>query len=165
MTWGDKIKNLIFLLLYIYTTQRLFLSAFFTNFLKICNFFKKIKNYCLFNSSFLLILSDSIKNCEGSKTANALNVKRNASLHSKNCDGSKTPKFLIAIINGSLHSKNCEGSKTPKFLIAIINGSLHSKNCEGSKTVIVELPTVSKSLHSKNCEGSKTAAACTSNYI
>ena len=156
MTWGDKIKNLIFLLLYIYTTQRLFLSAFFTNFLKICNFFKKIKNYCLFNSSFLLILSDSIKNCEGSKTANALNVKRNASLHSKNCDGSKTPKFLIAIINGSLHSKNCEGSKTPKFLIAIINGSLHSKNCEGSKTVIVELPTVSKSLHSKNCEGSKT---------
>ena len=135
MTWGDKIKNLIFLLLYIYTTQRLFLSAFFTNFLKICNFFKKIKNYCLFNSSFLLILSDSIKNCEGSKTANALNVKRNASLHSKNCDGSKTPKFLIAIINGSLHSKNCEGSKT----------------------VIVELPTVSKSLHSKNCEGSKTA--------
>ena len=134
MTWGDKIKNLIFLLLYIYTTQRLFLSAFFTNFLKICNFFKKIKNYCLFNSSFLLILSDSIKNCEGSKTANALNVKRNASLHSKNCDGSKTPKFLIAIINGSLHSKNCEGSKT----------------------VIVELPTVSKSLHSKNCEGSKT---------
>ena len=136
MTWGDKIKNLIFLLLYIYTTQRLFLSAFFTNFLKICNFFKKIKNYCLFNSSFLLILSDSIKNCEGSKTANALNVKRNA----------------------SLHSKNCEGSKTPKFLIAIINGSLHSKNCEGSKTVIVELPTVSKSLHSKNCEGSKTFA-------
>ena len=134
MTWGDKIKNLIFLLLYIYTTQRLFLSAFFTNFLKICNFFKKIKNYCLFNSSFLLILSDSIKNCEGSKTANALNVKRNASLHSKNCDGSKTPKFLIAIINGSLHSKNCEGSKTPKFIIAIINGSLHSKNCEGSKT-------------------------------
>ena len=136
MTWGDKIKNLIFLLPYIYTTQRLFLSAFFTNFLKICNFFKKIKNYCLFNSSFLLILSDSIKNCEGSKTANALNVKRNA----------------------SLHSKNCEGSKTPKFLIAIINGSLHSKNCEGSKTVIVELPTVSKSLHSKNCEGSKTFA-------
>ena len=136
MTWGDKIKNLIFLLLYIYTTQRLFLSAFFTNFLKICNFFKKIKNYCLFNSSFLLILSDSIKNCEGSKTANALNVKRNA----------------------SLHSKNCEGSKTPKFLIAIINGSLHSKNCEGSKTVIVELPTVSKSLHSKNCEGSKTSS-------
>ena len=156
MTWGDKIKNLIFLLLYIYTTQRLFLSAFFTNFLKICNFLKKIKNYCLFNSSFLLILSDSIKNCEGSKTANALNVKRNASLHSKSCDGSKTPKFLIAIINGSLHSKNCEGSKTPKFLIAIINGSLHSKNCEGSKTVVYNGFTVVSSLHSKNCEGSKT---------
>ena len=134
MTWGDKIKNLIFLLLYIYTTQRLFLSAFFTNFLKICNFFKKIKNYCLFNSSFLLILSDSIKNCEGSKTANALNVKRNASLHSKNCDGSKTPKFLIAIINGSLHSKNCEGSKTVVYNGFTVVSSLHSKNCEGSKT-------------------------------
>ena len=134
MTWGDKIKNLIFLLLYIYTTQRLFLSAFFTNFLKICNFFKKIKNYCLFNSSFLLILSDSIKNCEGSKTANALNVKRNASLHSKNCDGSKTPKFLIAIINGSLHSKNCEGSKTMLAVLLKVFSSLHSKNCEGSKT-------------------------------
>ena len=68
----------------------LFLSAFFTNFLKICNFFKKIKNYCLFNSSFLLILSDSIKNCEGSKTI-AITVNINiASLHSKNCEGSKT---------------------------------------------------------------------------
>ena len=134
MTWGDKIKNLIFLLLYIYTTQRLFLSAFFTNFLKICNFFKKIKNYCLFNSSFLLILSDSIKNCEGSKTANALNVKRNASLHSKNYEGSKTnwcyglPSLL------SLHSKNCEGSKTGTAKQVLKKKSLHSKNCEGSKT-------------------------------
>ena len=156
MTWGDKIKNLIFLLLYIYTTQRLFLSAFFTNFLKICNFFKKIKNYCLFNSSFLLILSDSIKNCEGSKTANALNVKRNASLHSKNCEGSKTPKFLIAIINGSLHSKNCEGSKTLPRRIAFIISSLHSKNCEGSKTGVFLVFLLFGSLHSKNCEGSKT---------
>ena len=156
MTWGDKIKNLIFLLLYIYTTQRLFLSAFFTNFLKICNFFKKIKNYCLFNSSFLLILSDSIKNCEGSKTANALNVKRNASLHSKNCDGSKTPKFLIAIINGSLHSKNCEGSKTVVYNGFTVVSSLHSKNCEGSKTYELKYPTHKQSLHSKNCEGSKT---------
>ena len=158
MTWGDKIKNLIFLLLYIYTTQRLFLSAFFTNFLKICNFFKKIKNYCLFNSSFLLILSDSIKNCEGSKTANALNVKRNASLHSKNCEGSKTPKFLIAIINGSLHSKNCEGSKTVIVELPTVSKSLHSKNCEGSKTGDLIGMNGRPSLHSKNCEGSKTSS-------
>ena len=134
MTWGDKIKNLIFLLPYIYTTQRLFLSAFFTNFLKICNFFKKIKNYCLFNSSFLLILSDSIKNCEGSKTTYLAVFKFTSSLHSKNCDGSKTPKFLIAIINGSLHSKNCEGSKTMLAVLLKVFSSLHSKNCEGSKT-------------------------------
>ncbi len=112
MTWGDKIKNLIFLLLYIYTTQRLFLSAFFTNFLKICNFFKKIKNYCLFNSSFLLILSDSIKNCEGSKTDMYGVVLHNQSLHSKNCEGSKTMQTINIVINQSLHSKNCEGSKT-----------------------------------------------------
>ena len=134
MTWGDKIKNLIFLLLYIYTTQRLFLSAFFTNFLKICNFFKKIKNYCLFNSSFLLILSDSIKNCEGSKTANALNVKRNASLHSKNCEGSKTRYPGMVVLLLSLHSKNCEGSKTKVQYTQKHSLSLHSKNCEGSKT-------------------------------
>ena len=135
MTWGDKIKNLIFLLLYIYTTQRLFLSAFFTNFLKICNFFKKIKNYCLFNSSFLLILSDSIKNCEGSKTANALNVKRNASLHSKNYEGSKTGEAKQVLKKKSLHSKNCEGSKTDYGIKGDGGSSLHSKNCEGSKTI------------------------------
>ena len=135
MTWGDKIKNLIFLLLYIYTTQRLFLSAFFTNFLKICNFFKKIKNYCLFNSSFLLILSDSIKNCEGSKTNSYKWIVSQMSLHSKNCEGSKTSKPLIPNQCMSLHSKNCEGSKTAWLESLYDHVSLHSKNCEGSKTV------------------------------
>ena len=134
MTWGDKIKNLIFLLLYIYTTQRLFLSAFFTNFLKICNFFKKIKNYCLFNSSFLLILSDSIKNCEGSKTGSCSTFTSKMSLHSKNCEGSKTLFLCSRNFVVSLHSKNCEGSKTKFAFIMMGLSSLHSKNCEGSKT-------------------------------
>ena len=59
-----------------------------------------------------MILSDSIKNCEGSKTDMYGVVLHNQSLHSKNCEGSKTMQTINIVINQSLHSKNCEGSKT-----------------------------------------------------
>ena len=62
-----------------------------------------------------MILSDSIKNCEGSKTDMYGVVLHNQSLHSKNCEGSKTERNVLTINVKSLHSKNCEGSKTVEF--------------------------------------------------
>ena len=59
-----------------------------------------------------MILSDSIKNCEGSKTDMYGVVLHNQSLHSKNCEGSKTNISPWTFKKQSLHSKNCEGSKT-----------------------------------------------------